>query len=194
MEGMKKFAKFIGFLVAIMIFFFLFDATFILWQITPITNISKYQNIKTLRWYDQTLIEHFPEKISSNARSPRFYYRAGFMQSGSTIELRVQMPVKDLEEVYARYRPQAKAVFNGADKHGQRGDNQQILPKWYFMTFPTDENENLGTHSLLPIDFEILLLSAHPYKLNPMDWNHGQSSGIGISRHRREIIYWAEVW
>ena len=191
---MKKIAQFIFFLIGIIIFFFVFDATLMLWQLTPITRISKYRNVTTLRWRDQSLIRHFPEEIALNAGAPKFYYRAGLLQGGSTIELRVQMPIKDVEEVYAVFRPQAKAVFNGTDKHGQQNDKQQGLPKWNFMTFPTDENETLGTHSLLPKDFEVLLLSAQPYESNPMNWNHGRSSGISISRHRREIIYWAEVW
>ena len=191
---MKKIAKFTFFLISIIIFFFIFDATLMLWQLTPITKISKYRNVKSLRWRDQSLIEHFPERIALNAGNPRFYYRAGLLQSGSTIELRVQMPAKVVEEVYDTYRPQAKAVFNGVDKLEQGAERQAVLPKWNFMTFPPTENETLGAHSLLPKDFEILLLTAQPYKSNPMDWNHGRSSGISISRHRREIIYWAEVW
>ena len=191
---MKKIAKFTFFLISIIIFFFIFDATLMLWQLTPITKISKYRNVKSLRWRDQSLIEHFPERIALNAGNPRFYYRGGLLQAGSTIELRVQMPAKDVEEVYATYRPQAKAVFNGVDRSEQGAEREDILPKWNFMTFPPAENETLGKHSLLPKDFEILLLTAQPYNSNPMDWNHGRSSGISISRHRREIIYWAEVW
>ena len=129
-----------------------------------------------------------------NAGNPRFYYAAGLLQGGSTIELRVQMPARDVEDVYATYRPQAKAVFNGGDKLEQGIEKQDILPKWNFMTFTPDENETLGFHSLLPKDFEILLLTAQPYKSSPMDWNHGRSSGISVSRQRREVIYWAEVW
>jgi len=191
---MKKIGKFIGFLVAIVIFFYVFDAALMLWQLTPITIASKYQNVMTLRWHDQHLVEHFPEQIPSDAGNPRFYYRAGFLQGGSTIELRVQMPAKDVEKVYASYRPRAEAIFNGGIKLERGTDNPDMLPKWSFFTFPPDENETPGTYSLLPKDFEILLLSSHPYKSNPTDWNHGQSSGISISRQRREIIYWAEDW
>jgi len=191
---MKKILKFIGFLVAIVIFYYIFDAALMLWQLTPITTASKYQNVMTLRWHDQHLVEHFPEQIPSDAGTPRFYYRAGFLQGGSTIELRVQLPAKDVEEVYAAYRPKAKAVLNGADKLERSAGNSDILPKWSFFTFPPDENETLGIHTLLPKDFEILLLSSEPYKSDPTDWNHGKASGISISRQRREIIYWAEDW
>jgi len=191
---MKKILKFIGFLAAMVIVFFIFGAALMLWQLTPITTASKYQNVIALRWHDQGLIEHFPEKIPPNAGNTRFYYRAGFLQGGSSIELRVQVPDNFVESVYAIYRPQAKAIFNGAEKLERGAGNPDMLPKWSFFTFPPDENETPGTHSLLPKDFQILLLSSHPYKSNPSDWNHGQSSGISISRERSEIIYWAEDW
>ena len=175
---MKKILKFIGFLVAIVIFFYIFDAALMLWQLTPITTASKYQNVMTLRWHDQHLVQHFPEQIPPNAGNPLFYYRAGFLQGGSTIELRVQVPAKKVEEVYAAYRPKAKAILNGADKLERSAGNPDMLPKWSFFTFPPDENETPGTHTLLPKDFETLLLSSEPYKSNPTDWNHGQASGI----------------
>jgi hypothetical protein len=191
---MKKILKFIGFLVAIVIVFYIFDATLMLWQLTPITTTSKYNNVMTLRWHDQDLIQHFPEQILPNAGNPRFYYRAGFLQGGSSIELRVQMPANFVEEVLTTYRPQAKSIFNGAEKLERGADNSDMLPKWSFVTFPPDENETLGTHTLLPKDFEILLLSSEPYTSNPTDWNHGKATGISISRQRGEIIYWAEDW
>ena len=191
---MKKILKFIGFLVAIVIFFYIFDAVLMLWQLTPITTTSKYNNVMTLRWHDQHLVQHFPEQIPPDAGNPRFYYRAGFLQGGSSIELRVQMPTDFVEEVLTTYRPQAKSIFNEAEKLERGADNPDILPKWNFVTFPPDENETPGTHTLLPKDFEILLLSSEPYKSDPTDWNHGKASGISISRQRREIIYWAEDW
>lgn len=191
---MRKILKFVGFLSAMVIFFFIFDAAVMLWQLTPITTPSKYQNVIALRWHDQRLIEHFPEKIPPNAGNPRFYYQAGFLQGGSSIELRVQMPDNFVEKVYAIYRPQAKATFNGAVKLEGGANNPDRLLKESFVTFPQDEYDTPGALPLLPQDFEILLLSSEPYMSNPTDWNHGQASGISISRHRREIIYWAEDW
>jgi hypothetical protein len=191
---MKKFLKLFGFLVAIVIFFYIFDAALMLWQLTPITTASKYNNVMTLRWHDQSLIEHFPGKIPSDAKNTRFYYRAGFLQGGSSIELRVKMPTNFVEEVLATYKQKAKAVFNGAEKLDRGTSNPDMLPKWSFITYPPDENETPGTYSLLPKDFKILLLSSEPYKSNPTDWNHGKATGISISRQRREIIYWAEDW
>lgn len=191
---MNKTAQVLGFLLGTVILFFVFNAALMMWQLTPIVAASKYQHVKTLRWHQQRLVEHFPEEIPPNARGARFYYRAGFLQGGSTIELRVQMPAEFVEQVWATYRPKAKSVFNGAEELDRGAGNPDMLPKWSFVTFPPDRGQTSGVPTILPEDFEILLLSSHPYKSNPVSWNHGESSGISISLKRREVIYWAEDW
>jgi len=98
------------------------------------------------------------------------------------------MPAEFVEEVYATYMLKAKSVFNGAQKLPRGANNPNILPKGSFLTFPPEHNETPGVPPLLPQDFEILLLSSYPYKSNPTDWNHGDSSGISISKKRNEII------
>ena len=191
---MKKVAQIFSLLIATVILFILFDISLMMWQLTPVSAVSKYENVKSLRWHRKDLVEHFPEKILSRARDPQFYYRAGFLQGGASIELRLYMPAEFVEDIYATYIARAKSIFNGAEKLPSGTHNPNILPKWHFFTFPTDQDEMPGVPPLLPQDFEILLLSSHPYKSNPTDWNHGESSGISISKKRSEIIYWAEDW
>ena len=191
---MKKGAQIFSFFATTVILFILFDIALMSWQLTTISAVSKYENVKRLRWYRQDLVEHFPETIPSKARYPKFYYRAGFLQGGASIELRLRMPAEFVEEVHATYLRQAKSIFNGAEKLPSGAIDPNKLPKGRFFTFPPDQNETPGVPPLLPQDFEILLLSSHPYKSNSTDWNHGESSGISISKKRSEIIYWAEDW
>ena len=191
---MKKVAKILGLLAATVILFFLFDIALMLWQLTPIFAVSQYENVKRLRWHRKDLVGHFPETIPSTARNQKFYYRAGFLQGGATIELRLQMPREFVEKIYSTYMLQAKSIFNGAQELPSGSNNPNILPKSLFFTFPPEQNETQGVPPLLPQDFEIILLSSHAYKSNPTDWNHGESSGISISKKRSEIIYWAEDW
>ena len=191
---MKKAAEILCPIVATVILFILFDIALMAWQLTPITAVFSYENVKSLRWHRQDLVEHFPKTIPSGAQDPKLYYRAGFLQGGSSIELRLQMPTEFVEEVYATYKIKAKSIFNGSEKLPSDENNPNILPKWHFYTFPIDQNETSDLSPLLPQDFKILLLSSYPYKLNPTDWNHGESSGISISIKRSEIIYWAEDW
>ena len=190
---MKKATQIVSLLVATVILFILFDIALMMWQLTPISSVSKYKNVKSLRWHRKDLIKHFPETIPSGARDPRFYYRAGFLQGGSSIELRLQMPVEFIEKVHATYKLKAKSIFNGAGKLPTGANNPNILPKWRFFTFPPDRSETPAPQ-LLPQDFEIMLLSSNPYKSMPTDWNHGESSGVSISKKRRVMIYWAEDW
>jgi len=191
---MKKVAQIFSLLIATVILFILLDIALMMWQLTPVSAVSQYENVKSLRWHRKDLIEHFPETVPSRARDLKFYYRAGFLQGGASIELRLHMPAECVEDIYETYRAQAKSIFNGAEKLPSDAHNPNILPKWHFFTFPEDRNETSGVPPLLPQDFEILLLSSHPYKPNPTDWNHGDSSGVSISKKRREIIYWAEDW
>lgn len=191
---MKKVVQIFGLLAAAVVVFILFDIALMMWQLTPISSVSKYENVKKLRWHREALVEHFPETISSRARNPKFYYRAGFLQGGASIELRLQMPAEFIEAARATYTPRAKFIFAGAENLPSGTNNPDILPKWRFFTIPPEQNETPGVPPLLPPDFEILLLSSYPYKSNPTDWNHGESSGISISKKRNEIIYWAEDW
>ena len=164
------------------------------WQLTPVTNISKYEKVKSNRWLRPDLIQHFPKAIPSNAQDTQFYFRAGFLQGGATIELRLQMPESFVEDVYTTYRPKAKLVFNGAEELDRRAEDPNMLPKFHFYTSPQLKGETTKVIPLLPSDFEIFLLSSKPYRKDPVSWNHGDCSGISISRKRNEIIYWAEDW
>ena len=191
---MNQAAQAVGFLIAAFIAFFLFNIALMSWQLTPISAASMYENVRNLRWHRDDLAEHFPETIPASARNPGFYYRAGFLQGGASIELRIEMPAKFVEDVYATHLPLAKSVFNG-NQQLLRGTDEPIdLLKGYFYTFPRTHDESPSSRPLLPDDFETLLLSSHPHRSGPADWNRGESRGISISRERREIIYWAEDW
>lgn len=186
---MKKVAHIFSLLIATVILFIVFDIALMLWQLTPISAVSQFENVKSLRWHRKNLVEYFPETIPSRARDPQFYYHAGFLQGGASIELRLHMPAECVEDIYETYMAQAQSIFKGAEKLPSGAHNPNILPKLHFFTFPADQNETPGVATLFPQDFEILLLSSHPYKSNPTDWNHGKSSGISINKKRREILY-----
>ena len=179
----------LGFLGGMIVLFIVFDALLMAWQLTPITAVSKYRHVKNLRWHRQDLVGHFSEEIPPEAKNAVFYYRAGFLQGGSSIELRIHMPEEFVEEVFATYQPQAKSIFGGAERTEKEPDGPDGPPKATFFTFPLDQQQTPREGPLLPQDFETLLLSPHPYH-----WNHGEASGISISRKGGEIIYWAEDW
>ena len=186
---MSKVFRFLVSLAALAVLFVLFEFALVFWQLAHITDIAKYENVKTLRWLRQDLIQHFPETIPETAQNPKLHYNGGFMQGGAAIELRLKMPAESIEEIYSTYTRQARAIYKDVEALSRDADNLNTLPKSHFYTWPPQRN---GTHDaapLLPADFEIILLSS-----KPIDWNHGESAGISISRKRNEIIYWAEDW
>lgn len=191
---MSKVIQFFANLAALVVLFVLFEFALIFWQLAHITDVSKYENVKKLRWLREDLIEHFPETIPATAQNPKLHYNGGFLQGGAVIELRLQMPAESIEEIYSTYIRQAKAIYKGVEELSRDADNLNMLPKWHFYTWPPQRNETRDTAPLLPQDFEIFLLSTKPSKSNPTDWNHGESAGISISKKRNEIIYWAEDW
>ena len=105
-----------------------------------------------LRWHRQDLVGHFPEKIPPDAKNAVFYYRAGFLQGGSSIELRVHMPEEFVEEVCSTYEPQAKFIFRGAERTEKEPDDPDGPPKATFFTFPLDQHETPREGILLPQD------------------------------------------
>ncbi len=190
----KVLIKIVIAVILIAILFLLSTTLLMWWQLTPVTNVSKYDKVISNRWHRPDLIQHFPKEIPSNAQNPQFYFRAGFLQGGATIELKLQMPESLVEEIYETYRPKAKFLFNGAEELDRGAENSNMLPKWHFYTSPQIQAERTESLPLLPSDFEVLLLSSQPYKIDPVSWNHGECSGLSISRKRNEIIYWAEDW
>lgn len=191
---MSKVLQLFSNLAALVVLFALFEFALVFWQLAHITDVSKYENVKTLRWLREDLIEHFPETIPATAQNPKLHYNGGFLQGGAAIELRLQMPAESIEEIYSTYIRQAKAIYKGVEEHSRDAGNLSMLPKLNFYTGPRQRNETQDAAPLLPQDFEIILLSSRPYKSNPTDWNHGESTGISISKKRNEIIYWAEDW
>jgi len=60
---MKKGAQIFSLLAATVIIFILFNIALMSWQLTPISAVSKFENVKRLRWHRNDLLEHFPEKF-----------------------------------------------------------------------------------------------------------------------------------
>jgi len=162
-RGRKKKSSVLGFLGGMIILFIVFDALLMAWQLTPITAVSKYRHVKGLRWHRQDLVGHFPEKIPPDAKNAVFYYRAGFLQGGSSIELRVHMPEEFVEEVCSTYEPQAKFIFRGAERTEKEPDDPDGPPKATFFTFPLDQHETPREGILLPQDKGLCqaLVSSH---------------------------------
>jgi len=193
MKQLKQIFKVVVKAVAVVVILIVALNLYTLWSIRPITSISAYEKVLNKRWHTR-LVKHFPKTIPPKAEKQIFFYRPGYIQGGSTIELRMRMPSEFIEREIIEGRKKAKLILRGDQESVGNDDPVSMICKSQFMTFPKEEFQSENQLALLPGDFEILLLSSRPYETDPISWNHGDCSGISVSRKRNEVIYWAEDW
>ncbi len=188
---LKRFLKTLLYAIGVLGVLYAAMAGWMWWQIQPVDRPSAYERVLTKRWHDPTLVAHFPPQIPAQARAVKFHYQQGFLQGGSSIELRYQAPPDHVKQVIEKYKPVARLVVRNDDMHNQ---NIDMLHKRYFRT--VDKSEITATPLIvwLPAGFEIIALISRPYVTDPISWNHGQSAGISVSVARNELIFWAEDW
>ena len=152
---------------------------------TPVTDVKKYYEIHE-EIGDSELISHFPLPIPENATSIKFDYLPKFLQGGSHIQLKFNLPQPEINELLIEYRANAKYIFIGGDRSDHLNEDGGV-PTTYFYTSETDDTS-------FPNNYEILVLNAEPGGTSGFQWNHGYSYGVVISLEKTEIIYWAEYW
>jgi|GEM_PF-2081635 len=191
----KNFKKAIGSIVLVVLVFSII-ALFISrcgFAIVPVTTKYAYQPILKFRWETKNIVEHFPAEIPDEAKNIKFYYRAGLMQGGTTIELRMQMPEREFDSIVQKHRNTAKLILDhlGKDNVTKFQEKSYFAPPLMFYTVSRGELTDEYQIGPLPIGYEIFLLHL---KKNKSYWNHGKTAGIAVSQARKEIIYWASVW
>ena len=53
-----------------------------------ITDVAQYSEIRDRDWYNETLVQHFPDEIPANATDVHVLYSVPFMQKGAYFQLR----------------------------------------------------------------------------------------------------------
>lgn len=159
----------------------------------PVTTPYAYRPILKYRWETPDLVTHFPDKIPDQATEVKFYYRAGFMQGGTTIELRMKLPKAEFNEIIQKHRPDAKLVLDhlGRDIDPDTSGKVYFAPPLHFYTISRNELTNESQTGPLPAGYEIFLIHIKKHKRY---WNHGKTSGIAFCRSKNEVLYRAEVW
>jgi len=159
----------------------------------PVTTRYAYQPILKYRWENKNIVEHFPTKIPDEAKNIKFYYRAGLMQGGTAIELRMQMSQRAFDSIVHKHRAMAKLILDHLGKDNETKSQEKIYfePPLMFYTVSRAELTDEYEIGPLPDGYEIFLLHSKKYERY---WNHGKTAGIAVSQDRNEIIYWAAVW
>ena len=171
--------------VSIFVVFLNLSAGAFLAATTPITDVSQYDEIRQ-QMSDSGLTQHFPSSIPENATDVKFEYLPKFLQGGGYIQLRVKLPLSEIEDLLTKYRSRAKYKFIGGDRSDHANEPGGV-PTTNFHTGGADDRS-------FPNTYETLVLNAQPGDTPDFEWNHGYSYGVVISTENSEIIYWAEYW
>jgi hypothetical protein len=157
----------------------------------PISNISRYQEVRRYvneAWshYCSTLIAHFPSDIPNDARDIRFYHQH-FLKGGVTIQLRMKLPPKRIEEIQSRFRLAAKLkhIPGGKDNSIRIGYSPECM-----MLSLEDYASLMDGVSDRPFP-EILVLEDASVGYDYL--KRGCSYGVAIDSSTSEVIYWAMV-
>jgi hypothetical protein len=141
------------------------------------TSIKQYEDVME-NWAPTGVVDHFPRLPPASSEDVAFSSFPTFMQGGGWVQLRVSVPELEILaiEAYCRARTTKRRAF-------------------------TEEPPDPDCHVLaeagygFPEDFEVFLFDGEPYKEgSSLDWNHGWTYGMALSKKRRQMVYWAESW
>lgn len=153
--------------------------------IDPTTDISLYGKIRE-KIGDSDLTRHFPLAIPENAENVHLEYLPKFLQGGSHLQLRMKLPISEINELLIKFRSQSKYKFIGGDR-SDHADMEGGVPTTYFYTSGIEDLS-------FPSNYEILVLDSENAGTPDAPWNHGSGYGVIICTEKSEIIYWAEYW
>jgi hypothetical protein len=150
-----------------------------------ITDVARYSEIHK-GFEGSALVRHFPEAIPADATNMRLDYLPRLMQGGCHLQLRLELPLKQVVDLRAHFVAIAKHQFHGGDTNDHANLSEGV-PTTFFYTSGTDDRS-------FPSTYEIFVLDAQPGGSSEFEWNHGQSYGVAIDVSASEIVYWLEYW
>ena len=128
----------------------------------------------------QGLLAHFPATIPDDAHEVAFFFQPGFLQGGTSIQLRF----KASPTTIAGY---AKAAAQNATGSSEKLDAGDASMEGYLWRMPYVRVPE-GAPSVLPTTFEIFFLNP---PVDEKDWNHPTFWGIAVDRRAGEVLFWA---
>jgi hypothetical protein len=171
--------------ISMFIFFMNAIALVFITGMTPITDISRYNEILE-QMGDSDLTRHFPMSIPESAEAVKFEYIPKILQGGEHFQLRMRLPHSEINNLQEEYSSQAKFKFIGGNTNDHENSPGGV-PTTFFYTSGTGDQS-------FPDDYEIFVLNAEPLATFDPKWNHGFSYGVAISQEKSEIVYWSEYW
>lgn len=149
-------------------------------SLQPVTDLVRYPEIKA-KW-PTNLVSHFPSDAPGSAV---FYFQPGFLQGGSSLQLKVPMSDSEIASELGKISNNVLATYHGGDVSDHVNQPNGISTTVFF----TSET-NTRT---FPDDYAVMVIKADRRGENS-SWNHGATAGIAVSTQRQVVVYWAEEW
>lgn len=154
---------------------------------TVTTDVNQYDAIFS-QWQPRRLVDHFPPTIPQTAANVRLSYIPGYLQGGAHFQVRMELPPAAVAAIKAQAGQATTHQYQGGSFYEHYNDDQQNnVPTAHFHT----ADDLSGTHAF-PQHYTLYVLHAQDGAAGR--WNHGETSGVGISVQTNEVIYWAESW
>jgi hypothetical protein len=158
-------------------------------SLKPVTEISRYREVRQSFDPEATLIQHFPPEIPREARNVRLYFVPGFLQGAAVLQLRMQLPPDRVQKIQARFRKTAKLKYipGGKDNNLQPETSPNGVVITHEYRFHTGESSDRP----FPKNYE-LLVTEDTSGAPTYNWKHPNLAGVAIDPATSEVVYWAE--
>ncbi|MCX7013970.1 MAG: hypothetical protein NTW86_15695 [Candidatus Sumerlaeota bacterium] len=173
-------AGFWGFLAPVYEFFYLASA--------ETTRIRRYDEIMRAN-PDSEILSHFSRFVPPDAQHAKMSAQPGFLQGGSHLQLRYDTTPERIDALYRQFAERTTKSFYGGDAVDHMNQDDGMFTIFFYTADGSDHT--------FPPDYEVMVFDRLPtaqQRQKGIDWNHGQSHGVAISKQRNEIVYWQEQW
>ncbi len=150
-------------------------------------DVADYRDVLK-QWSGTGLTSHFPPTIPPQAGNTRFAAFPGYLQGGGYLQLRVQLPASQVAAIESQAKEATLHMYVG----GGMFDHYNKAPSSNWPTATFHASDDPKTQFDFPDHYTLYVLSAKDQANE--SWNHGETTGIAISKTANEVVYWAESW
>jgi hypothetical protein len=149
------------------------------------TRLEEYATLLS-EWQKKGLAAHFPQTLPALAGETKL--SAFDYLDRAWLQIRLTLPTAEVASIFEEASRQAKAFYDGGYSFVLVDTREDGLPGAEFHTGDTQSRD-------FPDDYRTFIYQAKADRAGePLEWQHGESCGIIVSRMRNEIIYFAEAW
>jgi hypothetical protein len=130
-------------------------------------------------------MRHFPETIPADATGIKFHYHPAFVQGGTAIQLKLQLPNDQVDKLAEEYSQKATLILQDGNVVKGASDGGDIPHPQLWVAADTKD---------LQEQYAAFFLHTEPLGEDNFLWNHGISYGAMINQGEHVVIYWAEEW